>query len=243
MRNSTSRFFASAFLLTAFPLVGCSVGDLLSKKEAPVSEPAAVKEEPKKEEKVEDTADSATTEAPETPIEPPEEVTTYETLTPKSDEMVSYLSATAIDKADIEKCLFNLSGHPFNLSSGTFSFRRIEFDKLTGTIAHALTDTAASAEPQIVLIRALETIGSSLIFTLENPKAYYCFKNVDDVGTDYQLSLHCSARISETLEWTDIKYKKSVPTAVEQSGVYLSAAKAQFLTHTKPQGAACLPGR
>ena len=174
--------------------------------------------------------------------EPAAEQTVYQILKPK-DEVVSFLTASDIDKVDIGNCMFNFSGHPFDLTSGTLSFRRIEFDKITGTLAIALTDDKPTDQPQIVLIRALETIGSELIFNLKNPKAYYCFKNIDDLGTDYEIHLNCEAQVSESLRWTDDKYKTALSVAVEDSGVYLSPNKTKKLIHERPAGATCLSGR
>ncbi len=237
MKNRWAFVACSFSAALSLIMVGCS-------KSEP-SSPAAAASEPVPSEEGEQVAEEREPEKA-----PPEEEkndiaaeqTVYEVLKPK-DEVVTYITAAEIDKKDIEDCLFNLSGHPFDLTSGTLSYRRIEFDKITGTLAIALNDDKPTAQPQIVLVRALETIGSELIFHLMNPNAYYCFKNVDDVGTDYELHLHCQARVSENIRWTDSKYQTALSAAIEESGVYLSPNKTKKLTHEKPKGATCLNGR
>jgi hypothetical protein len=243
MTHLRSKHFACSFTLLLLSQLGCSEIDFLAKKDkaAAPQETAPVDADSKKEE--------ASADVPQEAVEqevkeeaPAEEKTVYQTLKPK-DEIVSYTTATTIDQTDINNCLFNLAGHPFDLNSGSLTFRRIEFDKITGTLAVALNDDKPTDQPQLVLIRALETIGSELIFHLMNPKAYYCFKNIDDVGTDYEIPLHCGAKVSENIRWTDTKYKTALSVAVEDSGVYLSPTKTKKLSHEKPAGASCLPGR
>jgi len=234
---SAIKFSLLNFIMAFFVLSSAGCSGLLGEKDSANSDDSEAKEE------VEVKEEPVTTEPekePE-PVEEPVEEIIYEKLSPK-DEIVSFSTASSIDQDDIRSCLFNLGSSDFDFNSATLDFRRVEFEKVTGTLAIALEDLETTDEPQIVLIRSLETIGSDLIYKLMNPNAYYCFKNLDSVGTDLKIHLHCEAKLSETLKWTDDNWKTASQT-MEDAFVYLSKNKLTGLVHESPEGANCIENR
>ncbi len=222
--TSIHKLYFAIFFGLLIHLFGCSQKE--EEEAAPEQAPQAqaASSDAEEEEEVEEVKEE--TPAEET-VEDDEvlwgEETDFELISPLSEETLNYASANASDRNALDQCMRNWtkSLHPFDTASGTLTYRKVTLNKITGTVGIALDDSEKNTEtPQLVLIEANETIGSILHFKMGNPNGWYCYKNIDRLGTDTLFKLHCNAKVSEHQFWTNLKM--SISWNLQQSGVVVS---------------------
>lgn len=103
--------------------------------------------------------------------------------------------ASETEKATLEKCLAKFPDNPFQ--GKIKNFKRIKSIQSIGGMGTAISDSVKTAEPFLVLVKSVNSIGSSLEFKLLNPNGYYCIESSNSIGSNIDVELSCSARLAD----------------------------------------------
>ncbi len=107
------------------------------------------------------------------------------------------LSAQTTRDNDIEhvkSCLQKFSKHPFNETKPVFDtfLPKVKVLGIGGTTS----DSLATAQPNLVLIKPTVTVLSKTELNLLNPNGWYCLKGLVSVLGKSIINLHCNAKLA-----------------------------------------------
>lgn len=112
-------------------------------------------------------------------------------------ERFSLLSPAGDDLTAVEACLRSWPGNPF----GTPESRKVRVIesavRIMGMGSQEVTDTTATAYPQLVLLRPSVSVMTKTTWKLQNPNGWYCFDNAVAVMAKGVVELGCGARLAD----------------------------------------------
>ena len=105
-----------------------------------------------------------------------------------------------------------------------------------GGYGAGINDTARTAEPKLILVKAAVNVLSTTTYNLMNPNGYYCIKTNVNVLTTLTVNLHCAAHLAEVKLDVNVGGAVSGQPAVRGVSV-LSDVK---IVDQKPAGDKCI---
>ena len=121
--------------------------------------------------------------------------------------------------------------------SGTVpNFRKIYASVSIGGFGTPISDTERTTQPELVLVYAGVNVGGATQWDLLNPNGYYCMKVNVNVQTDFDINLHCNARLADNSVQVNVGGTTNNTTA----GVGVNVLSSVTVNTVRPSGDQCV---
>lgn len=151
-----------------------------------------------------------------------------------SGEPVEVPEATPDDMDAINRCLKSWKDSPFG--GEVKNFKHIVASVSVGATGTAVSDTARTDEPWLILITAGVNVLGTPKYELLNPNGWYCIKVNVNVMTELAIDLHCNARLADSKVNVNVGSSQSDST----SAVGVHVLSTVSVNDVRPSGDACI---